>query len=66
MQENTGNVVLDPSMGSQGHSLKGGCIAPSGHLKWLATGGPDGKLIMRATGAIVSLTKFYQPFSNGT
>eukprot|EP00795_Rhopilema_esculentum_P012071 gene12071-2664_t len=51
-EENTGNVVLDPSMGSQGHSLKGGCIAPSGHLKWLATGGPDGKLIMRATGAI--------------
>ena len=29
-------------------------MAVSGHLKWLATGGPDGKLILRATGAIVS------------
>ena len=29
-------------------------MAVSGHLKWLATGGSDGKLILRATGAIVS------------
>lgn len=53
-QENTGNVVLDPSVGSQGHSLRGGCIATSSHHKWIATGGPDGQLILRAIGAIVS------------
>ena len=29
-------------------------MAVSSHLKWLATGGPDGILILRATGAIVS------------
>jgi len=50
--DNTGNIVLDPSIGSQGHSLRGGCMAVSSHLKWLATGGPDGILILRATGAI--------------
>ena len=51
-------------MGAQGHGLKGGCISASTHLRWLATGAPDGKLILRATGAIVSMTLFdFKPFS---
>ena len=33
-------------------------MAVSSHLKWLVTGGPDGVLILRATGAIVSTIRY--------
>eukprot|EP00794_Sanderia_malayensis_P005297 gene5297-5966_t len=49
------NVVLDQSTDAQGHGLDGGCIALSNHFKWLATGAPDGNLILRATGALDNL-----------
>ena len=38
-------------------------MAVSAHLKWLATGGPDGKMILRATGAIVSKLAFKFKFN---
>ncbi len=38
----------------EGHQLSGGVLALSPHLKWLATCGADGKLVLRAVGALVS------------
>eukprot|EP00794_Sanderia_malayensis_P003685 gene3685-4202_t len=55
LENSPGNVVLDQSTDAQGHGLDGGCIALSNHFKWLATGAPDGNLILRATGALDNL-----------
>ena len=53
LQENSKDSYLQPVEEFEGHQLSGGVLALSPHLKWLATCGADGKLVLRAVGALV-------------
>lgn len=46
---------LQPSGSFPGHELHGGHVALSPHLRWLGSCSPDGKLLLRAVGALVRL-----------
>lgn len=43
---------LQPSGSYPGHDLHGGLVTLSPHLRWLASCSPDGKLLLRAVGAL--------------
>lgn len=43
---------LQPSGSYPGHELHGGRVVLSPHLRWLASCSPDGKLLLRAVGAL--------------
>lgn len=46
---------LQSSGSFPGHELHGGSVTLSPHLRWLASCSPDGKLLLRAVGALVGL-----------
>lgn len=46
---------LQASGSYPGHELHGGLVTLSPHLRWLASCSPDGKLLLRAVGALVRL-----------
>ena len=52
-QEHSKDSYLQPQGVYPAHSLPGGAVNLSPHHKWLASGGADGRLSVRAIGALV-------------
>ena len=52
------DTKLKPSGSYPGHELHGGRVTLSPHLRWLASCAADGKLLLRAVGALVRFASF--------
>ena len=50
---------LQPSGSFPGHELHGGLVTLSPHLRWLASCSPDGKILLRAVGALVRVHCYF-------
>ena len=54
-QKDASELTLEPEASYPGHQLQGGEVLLSPHLKWLASYAPDGYVMLRTIGSMVSV-----------